>query len=63
MGYIQLAVLVLQIFVKIFDAAKEKNAEIKKAKTEALQSGVRGIIDKDVSRVTSAFDDFNNARM
>lgn len=43
--------------VKIWDAVKETNVEIKKKKTEALQSGVRGLIDRDPSRIVSAFDE------
>lgn len=43
--------------VKIWDAVKESNEEIKKKKTEALQSGVRAIVDRDASRLVAAFDE------
>lgn len=52
----------LTIGVKIWDAIKESNAELKKQKTEALQSGVRAIVDKDVSRLNTAISDLNRLR-
>jgi len=59
MNWIQLAVMVIQLIVRVWDAIREKNIETKKRKTEALQSGLRGIVDRDAGRITSAFDDIN----
>lgn len=41
----------ITLIIKIFDAIQEVNNEIKKQKTEALQSGLRAIVDKDTSRL------------
>lgn len=60
MGWIQAIVLGIQLIIKIFDAVKERNEEIKKKKTEAVQSGIRAVIDKDVSRLSVAINDINN---
>lgn len=62
MGWIQLATIVFQLALKLWDAKSEKDQEIKKAKTEAVQSGVRGLIDDDSSRIVSAFDDLRRLR-
>jgi len=51
MGWVQLALFVFQLVFKIWDAINERNAEIKKKKTEALQSGLRGVVDRDASRI------------
>lgn len=51
----------ISLGVKIWDAIQEKNDETKKAKTEILQSGLRGIIDRDPARITAAFDDLRNS--
>ena len=60
MGYIQLAILFFQMVVKLWDAVHEHNLEVKKKKTEALQSGLRGVIDRDSSRITASFDAIND---
>ena len=52
----------LSLFNKIWDANKEKDEALKKQKTEALQSGVRAIVDKDVSRLSVAINDLNRLR-
>jgi len=52
----------LSLFNKIWDANKEKDEALKKQKTEALQSGVRAIVDKDVSRLNVAIGDLNRMR-
>ena len=62
MGWIQLAVLLFQLVFKVWGAIDEKNEELKKKKTEALQSGLRGVVDRDPSRVTAAFDNLNRLR-
>lgn len=59
MGWIQLAVFAFQLVFRVWDAIKEHKGELKKKKTEALQSGIRGIVDRDVSRITHAFDELN----
>ena len=60
MGYIQIAVFLFQIIFRVWDAIKEKNEESKKQKTEALQSGLRGVIDRDPSRITASFSRLND---
>jgi hypothetical protein len=62
MGYAALALAVIQIIIRIWDAVGEHNAEKKKLKTEALQSGVRAIIDRDSSRLNSAIRDIDGLR-
>jgi len=52
----------LSLFNKIWDANKEKDEALKKQKTEALQSGVRAIVDKDVSRLNASISDLNRLR-
>lgn len=59
MGWPQLLAGAIALIIKIWDALNERNDEIRKKKTEALQSGLRGIVDRDISRVTKAFDDIN----
>lgn len=62
MGWIQLAILAFQFILKVWDAIKERNDEIKKKKTEALQKGLRGVVDRDASRIVGAFDDLRRLR-
>lgn len=62
MGWIPLILAVLQLFIRIWDAVKEHNEEKKKLKTEALQSGVRAIIDRDASRLNTAITELNRLR-
>jgi len=62
MGWVQAVVLGFQFILKIWDAIKERNDEIKKRKTEALQSGLRGLVDGDRARITAAFTDLNRMR-
>ena len=62
MGWIQLAVLAFQLILKIFDVFREADLEKKKKKTEALQSGMRGIVDGDRSRITASIDSINRMR-
>ena len=59
MGWIQVIVFAFQLLFRILDAIKEHNEEKKKQKTEALQSGLRGIVDRDGSRVSVAFGELN----
>ena len=42
---------VLGLAVRIYDAQKEKENDVKKQKTEILQSGLRAIVDRDSSRL------------
>lgn len=62
MAAITLISQLLQLFNKVWDALREKDLEKKKLQTEALQSGVRAIVDKDVSRLNSAINDLNRLR-
>lgn len=59
MGWIPLVLAIFQLVFKVWDAVSEHNSEIKKQKTEALQSGLRGVVDRDASRITQSFDDLN----
>jgi len=62
MGWITLAVTLLKLATKIWDAINDHNIERKKQKTEALQSGIRAIVDRDASRLNSAIGDLNRMR-
>lgn len=62
MGWIQLAVLAIQLIIKVWDAVKESNDELKKKKTEELQRGLRGVIDRDASRINASFDNLRRLR-
>lgn len=62
MGYAELAVLFLKIGWEIWQGIKEKNNEIKKERTKHTQSGVRGLIDHDASRVNAAIDNLRRLR-
>jgi len=62
MGWLALLLNLITLIFKIWDAIKERNDEIKKKKTEALQSGLRGIVDGDASRVTASFNTLNRLR-
>ena len=59
MGWGAVILAVLQIFIRIWDVLKESNVEKKKQQTEALQSGVRAIVDRDASRLNSAIHDLD----
>jgi len=59
---ITLAGQLLALFNKVWDANKEKNEELKKQKTEALQSGVRAIVDKDASRLNASIVELERLR-
>ena len=61
-AFVTLASQLLSLFNKVWDANKEKDEALKKVKTEALQSGVRAIVDKDVSRLNSAIRELNQLR-
>lgn len=62
MGWVSIALAVFQLIFRVWDAINERNADVKKKKTEALQSVTRGIIDRDKGRVTAGFDDLNRMR-
>jgi len=62
MGWIPLILAVLQLIIRIWDALKEKNVEKKKQQTEALQSGVRAIVDRDASRLNSVIIELDRLR-
>ena len=62
MGWGAVILAVLQIFIRIWDVLKESNVEKKKQQTEALQSGVRAIVDRDASRLNSVIHDLDRLR-
>lgn len=62
MGWIQLAVLAIQLIIKIWDAVKESNDEIRKQKTQVVQNNARAIVDRDASRIVSNFDELRRMR-
>ena len=62
MGWIQAIVLGFTLILKVWDAIKERNDEIKKKKTEALQSGIKGLVNRDASAITAAINDINRLR-
>jgi hypothetical protein len=52
----------MKLIREVRSDAKEQNAELKKQKTETLQSTLRGIIDMDESRINSGFDKLRRLR-
>lgn len=62
MAWLELAVLVFKFAFAVWDAIKERNEELRKKKTEALQSGLRGIVDRDPSRIVGAYDNLRRLR-
>lgn len=44
------------------NAFKERNDELRKQKTSEIQSGVRGLIDSDESRVNIALNNLRRLR-
>jgi len=52
----------LGLGIEIWHSIKEKNDEIKKEKTKEAQSGIRGIIDGDASRVNAAINRLRRLR-
>ena len=62
MGWLPLILAVFQLVFKTWDAIKEHNDELKKKKTEALQSALRGVVDRDASRITASIDTLNRLR-
>jgi hypothetical protein len=62
MSWIQVIGAVLQIIIWILNAIKEKNDESKKSQTEIIQSGVRGLIDRNASRIVDASDRMRRMR-
>lgn len=62
MGYAELAVLIFKFAFEIWKTIKEHREDVKKQKTELLQSVARGIIDRDASRITAGFDAIDRVR-
>ena len=57
--------LAIEIFKLISETRaeqKEQKVELKKEKTEILQSIARGIIDRDASRINAGFDKLHRLR-
>ena len=57
-----LAVEIFKLIREVRSDKKEEKIELKKQKTEHVQSGIRGIIDGDASRITSAIDGLRRLR-
>ena len=55
-GIITLAGAILQFLVKVIDIWREKDAEKKKLKQEALNVIKEGIATRDASKLTMGFD-------
>lgn len=53
---------IIKLIREVRSDKKEQNVELKKQKTEALQSALRGIVDGDDSRVNSEFDRLRRLR-
>ena len=62
MGWLALIGYALQLVIWVCNTAKEINDEARKQKTEAIQSVVRGIVDRDASRINGAFDRLRRIR-
>ena len=62
MGWLALIGYALQLVIWVCKTAKEINDEARKQKTEAIQSVVRGIVDRDASRINGAFDRLRRIR-
>lgn len=62
MGWVALATAIFQLILEIFRMWKEGNDETKKKKTEIQQSILRGIVDRDASRISGGFDQLNRMR-
>lgn len=57
--------LALEIFKLVHEVRlenKEKAIELKKQKTEIIQSIARGIVDRDASRINSGFDELRRIK-
>jgi hypothetical protein len=52
----------LQIIIWCLNTWKEVNDDKKKQKTEALQSAVRGVLDRDAGRINDAFQRMRDIR-
>lgn len=53
---------IITLAMKIWETNKEKDEEKKKDQTSVIQSGVRGIIDGDATRIVAAFDRLRRLR-
>ena len=62
MGWLAIIGTALQIIAWCLNTWKEANDEKKKQKTEALQSAVRGVVDRDAGRINDAFQRMRDLR-
>lgn len=62
LGGIKIAFLIIEEVIRNNRKQDEKDKELKIEKTKVLQSGVRAIIDQDVSRLNTAIVDANRLR-
>ena len=69
MGWMALISTILTFLIELIKIIREvrsdkksEREETKKKQTEAIQSGVRGIIDGDKARVVTAFDSLRRMR-
>lgn len=61
-GAIKLSFFLVEEIIKSRQSQRIKNEELTKEKTKVLQSGVRALVDLDVSRLNSAIVDANRLR-
>lgn len=61
-AWLELIALALKLLFSVWEAIKEHNLEKKKLQTEELQRGLRGIVDRDPSRVTASLAELNRLR-
>lgn len=61
-GAIKLSFFLVEEIIRSRQSKREKDEELKKQKTKVLQSGLRAIIDQDVSRLNTAIVDANRLR-
>lgn len=61
-GGLKIAFLIIEETIKNNRKQEQKDKELKIEKTKVLQSGVRAIVDKDVSRLNRAIVDANRLR-
>lgn len=59
---ITLAIEILKLISEVRTEKKEVAFELKKQKTELIQSVARGIVDRDASRINSGIDKLRRLR-
>lgn len=61
-GVISFAIELLKLIREVKNDKKERDVELKKRKTEIIQSGIRGLIDGDDRRYVTSLDQLRNIR-